>query len=203
METQDNIRSDKRFKVLGQFSNEILVKCPHCSGKAKVLSTYPSDTKSVFRCNNCYKPINEKFWHTPVNISAVISNCDYCGATLRSIKKKIDRYKRTIEIECAICRHAKDYSVWLPSPSNYGVTDPFFGLQLWLQYPEDGRIFWAYNYEHLEYLRKYVAAKLREQGIVPKYVLTRQLPNFIKLSKNRDRILKIIDRLQKIDFKPK
>jgi hypothetical protein len=82
--------------------------------------------------------------------------------------------------------------------NNKQATDPYFGLQLWLQFPIDDNILWAYNYDHLNYLKTYVAAKLREERVVTKYSMTQKLPNFIKLAKNRDRILKAIERLEKL-----
>jgi len=209
MDNITNTRTDKKHKGLGSFSSEIFVKCPHCNGKAKDLTKlgqytipYPYETKSIFRCHNCYKPINEKQWHGPIIISAANKKCGFCGTALIH-KEKVDKYKDKIVVKCQGCNQEKSYDVSysLTYANNHQATDPYFGLQLWLQYPVDGNIFWAYNYDHLEYLQKYVSAKLREEGIVSKYSLTQKLPNFIKLAKNRDHILKIIERLQKIDFK--
>lgn len=210
METKDNTRTDKTIRGLSSFSSEIFVKCPNCNGKAKVLTNlgqytipYPYDSKSIFQCDNCYKPINEKLWYGPIIISAQNKKCGYCG-TILTYEEKVDKYKDKIEVKCQGCKHEKRYNVSysLTYANNHQATDPNFGFQLWLQYPVDGNIFWAYNYEHLEYLRKYVSAKLREEGIVSQYSLTQILPNFIKLAKNRDKILKIIERLQKINFNP-
>jgi hypothetical protein len=210
METNKNTRTDKQHKRLDSFSSEIFVKCPHCNGKAKVLRNQEQDslkesfvTKSKFRCDNCYKPINENNWYGPIFISALNKKCNFCGTTL-TFKQKTDKYSDKIDIKCEGCNKVKRYdsSYELTYANNHQATEPNFGLQLWLQYSVDGNIFWAYNYEHLEYLQKYVSAKHREEGLVSKYSLTQKLPNFIKLAKNRERILKIIDRLQRIDFKP-
>jgi hypothetical protein len=179
METKDNTRTDKTHKGLGSFSSEIFVKCPNCNCKAKVLTNlgqytipYPFDTKSIFRCDNCYKPINEKLWYGPIIISAQNKKCGYCGTTF-TYEEKVDKYKDKIEVKCQGCKQEKRYDVSysLTYANNHQATDPNFGFQLWLQYPVDGYIFWAYNYEHLEHLRKYVSAKLREEGIVSKYSL--------------------------------
>ncbi len=210
METNDNIRTNKAHKTLGSFSSEIFVKCPHCNAKAKVFIKlgkytipYPFDTKSIFRCDNCYKPIDEKLWYGPIIIAAVNKRCGYCGTAL-SYEEKVDKYKDKIEVKCNGCKQEKRYDVSysLTYPNSYQATDPNFGLPLWLQYPINGKIFWAYNYEHLDHLRKYVSAKLREEQFVSKYSITQILPNFVKLAKNREKILKTIDRLQKVDFKP-
>ncbi|GAC1384181.1 MAG: hypothetical protein NVSMB45_12100 [Ginsengibacter sp.] len=67
-----------------------------------------------------------------------------------------------------------------------------------MQIPVDNNILWAYNYDHLDYLKTYVSAKLREEHAVTKNSMTQKLPDFIKLAKNRERILKAIERLEKL-----
>lgn len=210
MENSNNTRKDKTHLSLGTFSNDVYVICPYCKGQAHVLTTlskyvipYPSDTKSIFRCNNCYQKISEKHWYGPVKYIPINKNCGYCGSTLTTIVETTS-YINKMKVTCGCCEQTKLYDVkyQLTYANNNQATDPHFGLPLWLQYPVDGHIFWAYNYEHLEYLKKYVSAKLREEMVVSQYSLTQKLPNFIKLAKNRDKILKIIARLQKLDFKP-
>lgn len=204
MET--NLRTDKSIKGLWSFSTEILVQCPYCNKRAVVLTElaeynipYPSRTKSKFRCNNCYKPINENLWYGPIHILPKYQRCDYCGTTLQ-YAEKVNKLKDKIELKCPTCNQEKKYDVSysLTYANNKQATDPYFGLQLWLQIPVDDNILWAYNYNHLDYLKKYVSAKLREERVVTKHSMTQKLPNFIKLAKNRDRILKSIERLEKL-----
>jgi hypothetical protein len=204
MET--NLRTDKSIKGLWSFSTEIFVQCPNCNKRAVVLTElgknsvpYPSSTKSKFCCNNCYKPINQNLWYGPIYISPKYQRCDYCGTTLQ-FAKKVNKLKNKIELKCPTCKQEKRYDVSysLTYANNKQATDPYFGFQLWLQIPVHDNIFWAYNYEHLEYLKKYVAAKLREERVMTKYSMTQKLPDFIKLAKNRDRILKAIVRLEKL-----
>lgn len=201
-----NLRTDKTVRGLWSFSTEIFVHCPHCNKRAVVLTElgrynypYPSGTKSKFRCNNCYKPINENNWYGPINIGPKYNRCNNCGTTL-DICEKTDRYKDKISCRCPNCNETKHYKVAydLTYASNKQATDPYFGLQLWLQHPIDDNIFWAYNYDHLAYLEKYVAAKLREESVVTRHSMTQKLPDFIKLAKNRDKVLKVIERLEKL-----
>lgn len=204
MET--NLRTDKSIKGLWSFSTEIFVQCPHCAKRAVVwtaLAKYnipcPSRTNSKFRCNNCYKSINENQWYGPIYISPKYQRCDYCGTTFQ-YAEKVNKPKDKVELKCSTCKQEKRYDV---SPSltyanKIQATDPYFGLQLWLQIPLDDNILWAYNYDHLHYLKAYVAAKLREERVVTKYSMTQNLPNFIKLARNRDRVLKAIERLEKL-----
>ncbi|MET7438156.1 hypothetical protein ACWERY_01075 [Streptomyces sp. NPDC004082] len=79
------------------------------------------------------------------------------------------------------------------------ATDPYFGLPLWLQTEtRHGRI-WAYNPEHLAVIRNFVQAPLRERAPwdAPgkKLTLVARLPTWVKKGKNRDEVLRVIDRL--------
>ena len=199
-----NSRIDKSFKNLASFANEILVVCPHCNKRALVCTeqgqyTVPYSTKfkAQFKCNNCYTPINENQWYGPINISPANAKCGYCGSPLK-VSKSANKYQHKIEVKCQGCEQEKKYDVHysLTYANNKQATDPWFGLQLWLQIPVGDDILWAFNFEHLDYLKTYVAAKLREAVSGGKYSLAWKLPNFIKLSKNRDKILKAISRLE-------
>jgi DNA-directed RNA polymerase subunit RPC12/RpoP len=199
-----NPRTDKSFKNLATFANEVLVECPHCKKKAVIIPTlghhtvpYPIEFKANFKCNNCYKPINEKLWYGPSIILPKYATCSYCGNKLTS-NLKVNKYQNTIKVKCANCKqeNQKAVSYKLTYADSKQAIDPYFGLQLWLQAPFDSNILWAYNLDHLEYLKNYVGAKLREAASGGKYALAWKLPNFIKAAKNRDAILKAITRLE-------
>ncbi len=104
-----------------------------------------------------------------------------------------------MKIKCNVCGEEKFYpTVYaLTYADSNQATDPYFGLQLWLQIGYDNNILWAYNFDHLNYLKEYVGAKLREAVSGGKYSLARKLPNFIKIAKNRGGILKAINKLEK------
>ncbi|MCH5714793.1 hypothetical protein [Niabella hibiscisoli] len=201
----NNSRTDKSFKNLASFADEIAVECPHCKKRAIVFAdqgdyTVPYSTRfrARFRCNNCYKPIDEKLWYGPIFIRPVNANCGYCGTRLIRSKKMVDKLQSKIEVKCTGCEQEKKYDVHysLTYANNRQATDPYFGLQLWLQIPFDNNILWAYNFAHLDYLKTYVGAKLREAVSGGKYSLAWKLPNFIKTAKNREAILKAIGRLE-------
>jgi hypothetical protein len=199
-----NSRNDKSFKNLASFADEVIVECPHCKKRAVVIAEqgqytipFSATYKAKFRCNNCYKPIDEKLWYGSIIISPVNANCGYCGCKL-AFSKTVNRYQDKIEVKCSNCEHEKSYDVHytLTYANDNQATDPYFGLQLWLQLPIDNNVLWAYNFEHLAYLKNYVGAKLREAASGGKYSLAWKLPNFIKAAKNRDKILKAINRLE-------
>jgi hypothetical protein len=77
-----------------------------------------------------------------------------------------------------------------------GPFDWYFGLSVWLQTPCCGHVLWAYNAEHLSFLRRYVGAEVRERAVLRNASLASRLPKWIKSAKNRDEVLRGVDRLE-------
>lgn len=73
----------------------------------------------------------------------------------------------------------------------------YFGAELWLKHPFKNDVFWAYNYEHLNYLEQYISATLREHRDRTHFTLLEKLPKFYHEAKNRSGILKVISKLKK------
>ncbi|MBL7976440.1 MAG: hypothetical protein JNJ85_16090 [Candidatus Kapabacteria bacterium] len=201
-------RTNKSFQNLAAFSKEVLVCCPYCGKRAMVISKfskyyvpYPmlGDARSRFHCNNCYKPLNEKFWYGPILISPMNAKCGNCGGIFNDETRYTTKYQSKMKVKCKTCGIEKFYETKyeLTYANSNQATDPYLGLPLWLQQPFEGHILWAYNFDHLHYLKEYVGAKLREAPSGGKHSLAWKLPNFIKVAKNRDRILKTIGRLEK------
>jgi hypothetical protein len=59
---------------------------------------------------------------------------------------------------------------------------------------------WAYNLQHLDLIRRFVAADLRERAPWydhgQKMTLVARLPAWMKSAKNRDELLRAVDRLR-------
>lgn len=77
-----------------------------------------------------------------------------------------------------------------------GPVDPVFGLDLWLQAPFRGENLWAFNAEHLRFLRDYVRAEHRERVPNRNATLASRLPRWMKSAKNRDGLLAVIAYLE-------
>jgi hypothetical protein len=82
----------------------------------------------------------------------------------------------------------------------YDRGEPPFGAALWLEAECcGGKRLWALNELHLAYLEAYVAETQRER-VFPSPPGDRQLayklPRWMKLAKNRDEVLRTIDRLR-------
>lgn len=81
------------------------------------------------------------------------------------------------------------------------AADPYFHLPLWLQTPCCGHTLWAFNTQHLQYLRDFVAAKdrhtpPREAKDPLNSLLTSRLPKWMQLARNRQAVLRAIKMLE-------
>lgn len=95
---------------------------------------------------------------------------------------------------CMNCMHRAD---WAGKQIQIGAaTDWYFKFPLWLKVPCCGETLWAYNSIHLETLEKYVSATLRERTKKGRNSFLSKLPKWIGLAKNRDEILRAIDKMK-------
>ena len=82
----------------------------------------------------------------------------------------------------------------------YDHREPPFGAALWLEAECcGGNQLWALNEVHLDYLEPYVAETQREREFPSpsgNRQLAYKLPRWMKLAKNRDEVLRTIDRLR-------
>jgi DNA-directed RNA polymerase subunit RPC12/RpoP len=120
--------------------------------------------------------------------------------------------EQEIKLICTSCGHNKRLqekpdSVLYSSPNSIikgkyvvvgGAIDPYFHLPLWLTMNCCDNILWAYNYEHLDFLRSHVEAKLRERNTqeMANKSLGSRLPKWMTSKKNREMILKALMQLK-------
>lgn len=128
-------------------------------------------------------------------------NCSNCAVELNLTIPNVNEKKGKIAIKCKSCGVTQDYEPrnipqeWLYS--NKGkVNENYFGLPLWINSNFRNYTFWAFNYEHLEYLKKYISADLRERNNRAHWTMVEKLPDWIKSSKNREKLIKLINELE-------
>ncbi|KIX19927.1 hypothetical protein SY27_15475 [Flavobacterium sp. 316] len=193
-------------KWLGNFEDIIDVKCPKCSAKAGVKRTYESkylyrDTR-ILECKHCYfaqKGQMKKF-------KAIVDT--FCCNNEDKIKYEsqiLNEKPEKINLKCPICMEHKDFKPKIEEIT-YGFNadvskqrESYFNCELWYQKQFDNAIFWAYNRDHIEYLERYIRADLRERnndGSFNKTLVSR-LPQFVKSAKNREKLLKSIEKWKK------
>ncbi len=141
-------------------------------------------------CPNCsrqavVKPDNFSF--RKIDESDVKVICTSCGYN-----------KRLLEKPTSILYSSNEKTITGRYYVVGGAIDPFFYLPLWLKTDCEGHSLWAYNFEHLDFLRVHIEAKLRErkgQELANKSLGSR-LPKWMTSKKNRELILKKISELQ-------
>jgi DNA-directed RNA polymerase subunit RPC12/RpoP len=146
----------------------------------------------------------------------MLVKCPKCGkkAIVKAqsdMESKMDEL--AIKFVCTHCGHNKNLaetpaSVISKTPNKVtlgrfytigGGTDPYFNLQLWLKTDVEQHTFWAYNKEHLEFLKTYIDAKLRERNGQENSnrSIASRLPKWMTASKSRALLLKKISELEK------
>ncbi|MGV3617481.1 MAG: hypothetical protein ACO1SV_19315 [Fimbriimonas sp.] len=87
-------------------------------------------------------------------------------------------------LRCTGCGYVRDRSSQLDRPP------------LWLQTNYRGHVLWAYNREHLAFLEDAIAAELRPGSPSGMRGLRNKLPKWMLLAKNREGLLKAIEKIR-------
>ena len=127
-------------------------------------------------------PLHE---HNIENLIRVI--CENCG-----YNKRLDEKQNLVLL-------SSPYKKLMGKLQIFGAPiDPNFHLPVWLTTNCCNNTLWAYNYEHLEFLRAHVDAKLRERNLddMQNRSLGSRLPRWMTSKKNREAVLKAIEQLK-------
>ena len=125
----------------------------------------------------------------PFGSAAVLVVCPRCSQRATVVPAEGER-----RLVCGACGLAQTRagrrSIWGPP------LDPWFEQPLWLTERFGEHIVWAFNREHAELLRDFVAAKHRERQVPRTHAsMVEKLPRWFKARANRDAITAILDRL--------
>ena len=120
--------------------------------------------------------------------------CPKCGGKATVISTQVPQFA---ELRCSSCHYVTDKPLDSDEKSYSATTDYWFDCEFWLQDSFKNEFFFAHNYKHLEYIKQYIQAGLRERNDRAFFTLVEKLPQFIKTAKNRDRLLKMIEKLEK------
>ena len=191
------------------FSEEIWVSCPKCLEPALVTTKLPKHTipfpaghNSVCNCKYCgFQVSGTENWSGYVQ-GFIDRTCRNCGSGISFTTEPTRDPYQTSKVYCETCKKENEYKInWYRYRSDK-ATDPYFGLDLWLQTGIKNNTIWLYNLTHLEYLKEYVESKLRADDGRHKYSMITNLPKWIKSAKNRQLILKKLNLLEQ-EFKKK
>lgn len=186
------------YSVYNAGSSGILVKCPKCKGMGIVTADRDS---AFFRCTSCgHQLVRDR----SIYRYDVHNQCKECDRYYRvDIEDEEKQHFSTLHVKCPYCGavmvgkvHKQEVAFSYCGEIKNGI-EPYFNLELWLLTTFDGKPVWAINREHLSYLIEYISANLREKPFsIPKKTQADHLPTFLKTAKNRDRIVKLLKKLQ-------
>lgn len=193
----------KRYRpAFALYHTYFLVECPKCKKEAE--TTFDAERwnpeKITIKCRNCmYKATLADFILYKVEVNR---NCPQCGKVISAQKDNLKEPLKELRVTCSECKFTAEYTAkvsqytTISDKLNGLKGDYYFGFPLWLQTEIDGHQFWARNREHLEEIRSFVEAELRE-GIVFNRLIASRLPLFVKSAKNREKILNAIDKMKR------
>lgn len=183
-----------RFKdkdlILYEFLNEIHLVCPEC--KQRLIARNDIDSyESKLTCTHCgFHDVSENK-HIELSIKA---NCNHCGHRIRYHQGSA-KPKDLVVIRCDNCGVSHKFE---PKISEYYTFEDLIeSYGLWYEESFRGHRFWALNPDHLSYIENYVKAELRERHGHSGQSMLEKLPEFIKSGKNRQALLKLIDKMKK------
>ena len=176
----------------------IQVKCPKCRGPGMVTA---DDGNAYFRCLSCGRRMTQD---RTVYRYDVHNQCRQCGRYYRvDIKDEAKQQFPVLHVACPYCGTTMSGEVHKTAEAFSYIADiqngrePYFGLELWFLTSFQGKPVWALNREHLACLIGYLSAGLREKPPgSPKKTQADHLPTFMKTAKNRERIVKLLKKLQ-------
>ena len=185
------------------FSEKIYVKCPKCLQLGIITTSLknknvaiPLNYKAQFCCTSCNLTLKESKDWFGLYIGKIMRTCKSCGSNLKFLTKPTKEIKQHLDVSCETCKNENLYEInWEKHLKNH-PNDPYFGMDLWLQTAIKSNILWVYNLEHLDFLKDYVASKLREDNFRNKYSLITNLPQWIKDAKNRELIVKKLAKMK-------
>ena len=196
-------------KWLGNFADEIFVKCPKCDSKSSIKRNKIEcecgkcyNYSNVFECKKCFYKLEEPLYQYVAFGNPYCNNCfEKYEFESQVLKEKPEKYN-------ARCPHCNFQEEWKPKVKKYIlyskiddglVREQTYNFPLWFQEEVNKEIFWAYNQNHIDYLERYIQAGLRERNSKINYnsSLVSRLPQFVKAAKNRDKLLKILKKWKK------
>jgi ribosomal protein S27AE len=153
-------------------------KCTAC-GANEQKDIFPRHYDVHNQCKDCGRYYRVDIADSGSQFASLHVKCPYCGAVMSGkVHEHVERYYTWGEIKDGI--------------------EPNFGYPLYYQSSFNGKLIWAINRQHLQYLIDYLEADLREKPKDRRGMKTQadHLPTFMKLAKNRERIVKILKKMQ-------
>jgi transcription elongation factor Elf1 len=125
----------------------------------------------------------------------------HCPACSGKASATVDYTARKARLGCLHCGFNKECSteekMGRINASIEMAAHLYFDASLWYRSPFRNEIFFAFNKAHLDYLKQYIGARLREHKDRTHFTLLEKLPKFYHDARNREALLKLIEKLGK------
>lgn len=187
-------------KRLYDYMEEFAVHCPKCNDEAKItLPQFFKYTDAELKCKLCF--FSEKA-SSRVRFKATSkARCNECREPLNININERKEIPSFINVVCGHCKTLnkvqENWESYILKYNESGIIDPAFGLPLWYQEEIKDEILWAFNKGHLQEIKNYVTADLRERSTDRfKMTMVEKLPQFIKSAKNREEVVKAIEKME-------
>ena len=187
-------------KRLYDFMTHFDVHCPKCNEKAVVRVPSFFDFKNAkLTCKACH--FSENIAQRKRFIITGKAKCTQCLEWLNLEMEPMMKIPKYLNVKCTACNKinivSENWTEIMLKYNDVGILDPAFGLPLWYVDSVKGKELWAYNLEHLQEIKAYVGAKLRERSTQSfKMTMVEKLPDFIKDAKNRSEVVKCLERME-------
>lgn len=142
-------------------------------------------------------------------LDLVLVRCPGCAGAARVVRVPGDEGPGGRHLFAArrlVCRGCGASRTYSGTPPTFPLgaagpaTDPYFGRPLWLRAETRHGTLWAYNLDHLDLIRRFVGASLRERApwydTGQKMTLVARLPVWVKRAGNRGELLRALDRMR-------
>ena len=183
---------------LTSYLKTFLVRCPRCNELAVVQGEgWQQPSRARVTCSHCGYARSKAYDSTRrfrAQRVAVRARCGWCRQLLsqKTVIRTDAAGDQTAPMRCSACSSVTLVPIQLPEFSAQRGRDPLFGLALWLQVECSGKLLWAYNEEHLDFLIDYIGSDLRERVPNISGWLASRLPSWMKWARNRKPILRAL-----------
>ncbi len=197
---------------LWSFAQRVEVRCKRCDRPGVVLASWAERRwTAAFVCAHCGLQARSERddWLGRIRLWGR-RPCGYCGHQWLCVNQQRDFEADSARVPdlrsspgfgsiartCPSCGHSSLVEVSAQRLHADDGHDPHFGLPLRLIETTRAGPLWVYNRAHLEELRRYVGAQQRERRVPVHRSMFSRLPTWIKLARNRQYVLRMLDRLE-------
>jgi hypothetical protein len=179
------------------YDDRVLCHCPKCDRQAIVSQGRIYCLSCTYQENKCEGKLHGNVVGTPRSGRPHCATCGYRLLGIRLKAKAIGNHlPQTKSVTCPACKQQTNIDLqWNIDRHSSNAVDPNFGFELWLQISCCGSILWAYNERHLSDLKSYIGSNLRDGRNRRGGSMISRLPRWMVIAKNRDAVMKCIDKL--------